>query len=159
MGSLNGKTIFIYLSSHLPPELALTFHFLRVPRTQRSECCVCQQRTRAWSRAWVLHRASCSSFQPSLPSPAPCSSRWEASVQLRAPQTAAKLTQNYNLYYFYTAGEWESPEQSAAAGALPAAARWAAFTAGAEERAKWVEERRGAEETRGQSEGAAAGVG
>lgn len=51
--------------------------FHREPRTLRSGFCVCQRRTRVWSRVWASPRASCSSCQPSRPSPAPCSSRWE----------------------------------------------------------------------------------
>uniref|UniRef100_A0A3B3DL02 Si:ch211-257p13.3 n=1 Tax=Oryzias melastigma TaxID=30732 RepID=A0A3B3DL02_ORYME len=57
------------------------------------------------------------------------------------------------------AGKRESAQQSAAAGELSAATGRAAFTTGEKERAERVEESGGAEETRGQSEGAAAGAG
>lgn len=57
--------------------------FLRGPQTQRREYCVCQLRMRVWSRAWLWPRASFSSCQPYLPSPAACSSRWDAAARLR----------------------------------------------------------------------------
>lgn len=57
---------------------------LREPRTLRSGFFVCQQRMRAWNRTWASHKASCSSCRPSPPSPARCSSRWDAEAQLRA---------------------------------------------------------------------------
>lgn len=72
-------------------ELNLMFHFLRGPQTQRSGCCVCQQRTRVWNRTWALPKASCSSCRPSRPSPVPCSSRWNAPAQQRAHRCATKV--------------------------------------------------------------------
>lgn len=57
------------------------------------------------------------------------------------------------------AGEWKPAQQNTAAGALLAAALRAAVTPGEAERTERVEERGGAEETRGQGEGATAGVG
>lgn len=60
---------------------------------------------------------------------------------------------------FAVLGERKPPQQSAPAGVVLTAACRAAVTPGATERAKRVEERRRAEETRGPGEGAAAGVG
>lgn len=80
------------------------FHFfvdftLREPRTQRSEFSVCRLRTRAWSRAWASHKASCSSCRPSRLNPTPCSSRWEAAVQLQAHMCASQPAVNTHTYF------------------------------------------------------------
>lgn len=155
-----------FVLMHLSVEFILILYFLRGPQTQRSVCCVCQRRTRASNRVWVLPRASCSSCLPSPPTPAPCSSRWgtENSTDnaTEAHMTNCKQKQQHivtTIDLCLVLGEWEPPEQSAAARNLTTTASWAVVAAGASEWAKWVEERRGAEETRGASEGAAAGAG
>lgn len=85
---------------------------------------------------------------------------WELFVVLPRQPSVTANTNSCNLVFLCALlGEWKPPQQSAAAGDMPSAACWPAVTPGATERTKWVEERRRAEETRGPSEGAAAGVG
>lgn len=86
-------------------------------------------------------------------------------IKVRQLRWCATVTTVNNIYHYNwfglraLAGKREPPQQSAAAGDLFTATRRTTVTTGATERTKWVEERRAAEETRGQGERAAAGAG